>query len=698
MRRNISLYVGGMPVDLDEQSFILFNYTMEDLSNPTIVRNSFSKQVTLPGSPNNNKLFGHIFRLDRETQYGSGFSGVDFDVARRTPFVIYNELNEIIEQGYIKLDEVMRVKGKIEYKVTLYGGLGSFFYQLMYNEDGTKKTLADFRYMALDGNYTTIPGHLGSFGGWQMLQHSWSYLSDPEGYTQTERNWWCNIINFAPCYNGLPADFSADKALVVQNTFQNLPTLSPKSGATANLMQMTNAHSEWEIKDLRWYLQRPVFRVKALFDAICDKENNGGYDVILDSAFFNESNDLYWNGWITLPLIPTADRQVSDGIVKLLSTTLSPAEYLISFAKVFGLVFYLSTDNSLTILPRKDFFLDEQIDLTERINAQSIAIKTLLADSRYYQFGSNCIGEWAKAYKDDFERDYAIQKVNTGNEFNNETTIVTEGIQYKDAADVQERSLLFVTEIDYSSSGQSGLEVFRFPKFEKVTIQNWSGEQMSEEDVTYAETGTRFDNNIFYPLSDWLPKTQFHEADNKSIDGANVLLVFNGNRETPQWADWARLQYRLSDDTTDMNSLNNGMPCWNLTSHKSIKISYLPSFRRCKTELIPDSGNETILSTFEWGEPLARGVNGATMAEGKVTIYDRYWREYQRDRYDADTFIMQCKVNLKGLQVGQDLMRKFFYYQGAIFVLNKITNHSLTTWDDTECEFIKVQDINNYIG
>ena len=86
------------------------------------------------------------------------------------------------------------------------------------------------------------------------------------------------------------------------------------------------------------------------------------------------------------------------------------------------------------------------------------------------------------------------------------------------------------------------------------------------------------------------------------------------------------------------------------------------------------------------------------MAEGKVTIYDRYWKEYQRDRYDADTFILQCKVNLKGLQVGQELMRKFFYYQGAIFVLNKISNHSLTTWDDTECEFIKVQDINNYIG
>lgn len=696
MRRNVSLYIAGMSVDLDEQSFILFNYTMEDLSNPTIVRNSFSKQVTLPGSANNDKIFGHIFRLDRETQYGSGMTGADFDVARRTPFVIYNEMNEIIEQGYIKLDEVVRAKNKVEYKVTLYGGLGSFFYQLMFGEDGAKKTLADFRYAMVGGGYTKAAGHFGQIGGYEMVQDCWSYLSNPEAYDVNEYEcWWANIINFAPCYNGLPSEFSADKAVVNQTSFNNLPTLSPKSGASSNLMQMTNAHTEWEIKDLRWYLQRPIFRVKALFDAICDKENNGGYDVILDASFFNKSHDLYWNGWITLPLIPSADRQNADAIVKMLSSTLSPAEYLISFAKVFGLVFYLDKDNTITILPRKEFFLNEQIDLSSRVNSQSISIKTLLADTRYYQFGSNAIGEWAKAYKEDFERDYGIQKVNTGNEYNNETTIVTEGIQYKDAADVQERSLLYVSE--FNDRDGSYQEILRLPKYERVFIQQWSNDTMTEEDVAYNGIGSWFYNNLYFPLSDWLPKVQMHEG-NKAVDGANILMIFNGNLHTPEFRSWARLQYRLSDDTTDMLSLNDGVPCWNLTNNKSIKLSSLPSFRRCRTELIPNSGDETIIATYEWGEPLARGVNGSSMAEGKVTIYDRFWKEYQRDRYDADTFIMQCKVNLSGLQVGQGLMRKFFYYQGAIFVLNKITNHSLTTWDDTECEFIKVQDINNYIG
>ena len=132
-------------MDLDEQSFILFNYTMEEMSNPTIVRNSFSQSVTLKGTARNNQVFGSIYRADRQTQYADSFTGVHFDPARKTPFVIYNEMNEIIESGYVKVDSVDKVSGGYEYKVTLYGGLGSFFYQLMYKEDGVKKTLADFR-------------------------------------------------------------------------------------------------------------------------------------------------------------------------------------------------------------------------------------------------------------------------------------------------------------------------------------------------------------------------------------------------------------------------------------------------------------------------------------------------------------------------------------------------------------------------
>jgi hypothetical protein len=216
---------------------------------------------------------------------------------------------------------------------------------------------------------------------------------------------------------------------------------------------------------------------------------------------------------------------------------------------------------------------------------------------------------------------------------------------------------------------------------------------MEEQDITLPYEGFMFFDNPDYPLSDWLPKVQFHEGG-KAVDGADVLMVFNGVKDAPVWESWARLHYRLTDDHPDMQTLNEGEPCWNFTETNSKVVTSLPEFRRCAT--YESDGESIIKASYEWGEPLARGVNGTFHEAEANTIYNRYWKAYQADRYDDDTYRMTCKVDLRGLRVGQELMRKFFYYDGAVFVLNAIRNHSLTTWDDTECEFIRVQDKTNY--
>ncbi|MBQ2436646.1 MAG: hypothetical protein II265_01000, partial [Clostridia bacterium] len=146
MRNKVQLYIGGKRADLDDGSFILFTYTAEELTNPTIVRNSFSRQITLKGTPTNDEIFGHIYRNDRLTQYGGGATGPDFDPTRKTPFTISNEMGEILEDGYLKLNKVVRKGRTKEYAVTLYGGLGSFLYGLAYDNAGNKRTLADLDY------------------------------------------------------------------------------------------------------------------------------------------------------------------------------------------------------------------------------------------------------------------------------------------------------------------------------------------------------------------------------------------------------------------------------------------------------------------------------------------------------------------------------------------------------------------------
>ena len=703
----ISLYIAGKKVDLDNNSFILFNYTMEDLSNPTIVKNSFSKQITLKSTPANNAIFGSLFKADRKTLFGDRQTGVQFDPLRKTPFSIYNEMNEVIESGYVKMDSVDKVSGGYEYKVTLFGGLGSFFYSLMYDESGEKKTLNSLRYKDLTGRYVSQYGRISPFDPIDVMRDCWNYLKDMEAWEadpDVGDIYWQNIINFAPCYNGIPSDFSADKFLVKNKIFENISSTKQKSGTTSNLVVLSNSHSEWEMRDLRWYLQRPIISIRALMDAICYAENNGGYEVVLSESFFNKQNTLFYYGWMTLPMILAEDRKdLDDPLRNVLKATSSPAEYLISFAKIFGLVFLSHPgEKKITIMPRHEFYSGYKIiDLSQRISADGIKFSPVLSDSRIYQFGSDVMGAWAEQYEKDFMKPYGIQKVNTGYEFNYDTKVITKDITFKDAVEVQERSLLYYSNPLARDEQGGKLELFYLPRYEQVKLQEWSPGQGGEEEMKEVEIECpyewkRFPFNEQYPLSDFLPKVQFHDAENKEVNGENVLVVFNGVKNCPYWGAFGVLSYRVTEDLPDMDILNEGVPCWNYTDERTWQITFLPSFRRCFTR--QEGDKDIIVESYEWGESNARGVNGVSYdAENPGTIYRRWWRRYMSDRYDVDTRLMQCKVNLSGLPVRQDLMRNFFFFENTIWMLNKISNHSITTDDLTECEFVKVKEINNYI-
>ena len=304
MRRKITLYIADQLVDLDDQSFILFNYQMDDLSNPTIVKNSFSQQITLKGTANNNRIFGHYFKTDRRISNTGGDTGTDFNASQKTPFTIYDEMGHILESGYIKLDSISRQRADIQYKVTLYGGLGSFFYALSYDENGNKRNLASLDYLGTSNPETELNFTITA----QAVQDAWARLRQD---TSVSPIW--DVINFAPAYNGIPdGNFSPDKALVDPTEVGLRNTITEGEGAEAVeyttksgycLVNLAEAQDEWAVKDLRSYLQRPVFSMKAFWDAICNPANNGGYEVDADVVKDYLSFGKYSALWMTLPMI-----------------------------------------------------------------------------------------------------------------------------------------------------------------------------------------------------------------------------------------------------------------------------------------------------------------------------------------------------------------------------------------------------------
>lgn len=304
--KDTQLYIADTLVDLDTDSIITLNYILEDTNNPTIVKNSFSKSITLPATDTNNKLFGHIYNLSRETILdGAGISGARFNTLKRAPFQLFVE-GQLIESGYVQLTSIKLTNGQPRYTIQAYGGLGDFLYNLMYDEKGDKLTLASLNY-GIDGFTGDAKDELTFNINKDIVNNAWNSLPS------SGRNAFSEVVTFVPAYNGVSEDFDGKHAVFNYNGTSDMQI--PRkitNGSTEysslngyGCLEFEKKLDESETRDLRSYLQRPALSVKALFDACCKPENNGGYAVNLDSAFFNEENPMYWDSYITLPMLST---------------------------------------------------------------------------------------------------------------------------------------------------------------------------------------------------------------------------------------------------------------------------------------------------------------------------------------------------------------------------------------------------------
>ena len=942
MRRKIELYINGSLADIATDALVLMNYKQTDATAPAAVFNSWSQSVVLPRTSRNNVIFDHIYRADHVTQSGK------FNALARTPFAIYNEQGEILESGYLKLTDM----DEVQYSATLYGGLGGFLFGLMYNADGSKRSLADLVY--------TVGGDEHEFDFMitrEAVREAWRHVTGLEAHATP----W-DYINFAPCYNGLPGgDFNSKRAFCSTNCYGVSPSDGEGHSSRAGhvMVDLVNNVDEWAANDLRSYQQRPVVRVKAVLDAICNSLNNGGYSVTLDSTFFNSNNPYYQKAWLTLPKLdeiqlpiesgsgtdnieapatgalpaydtthikdtvvhgpwendarrttkhdisvtfnpsvgvggdyearlgawqtgnpgaytlhrlvvmyqlivydsdgfivnaskvaatttrplgngvileptvspkdfvnkynmplgtqynsyypefldfneafedqmyngdlylmgssgdvtpkvladdggnvipvtlhipdamdvhrvvlrttylaaytqsgdayqyhqelitalpyhatPTAagytltDVNFEDGVVSysyesggtvhsgasinkaiLLGGTQTPADYLLSYLKTFGLYMtYNPATKAVGIMTRASFFNGGDVNLEGKIDVTTRRSAPFAVASRWYEWSADVEGRFADYYKDVYNKEYGMARVNTGFEFDASHNDVLKDCIFKGAAEVLHRNKYFVRVRQNSKDVPSP-----FLDGGKYTL--WGGdESVAQLDVVCPNDTASIEYvNVFYPGYDYrfLPKPEFCDKDNKAIGGADVLLLFDSGIGTGYYS-----RMTLTDDNGLMTLYNEGAPCYllgqsTIPANKKYTINdgevaseklHMPRFRRFMT-----GGSSPMVAThaLDMAVPSEIDQPQITVAADKA-VYARGWANYIADKMNVDTKVLTCKVNLHGLQVGQDLLRKFYHFGGSVWVLNQIKNYVIGGDGLTECEFIKVKDKTNY--
>lgn len=295
------LFIENQEVELTEDVQFLLNKQFEEITNPTVIINDWSKTISIPFTESNNRLFGYIYRPDRVI-YSNGTADaykqmqLYFDPTKKLDFkLVYNSFVMMI--GYAKMNDIKQTAGKGVYNITLFGQLGKVFQEM-------QKITFDKSYDA--SNYI-IKGsdYVSEYINKDLVTSSWQssgqltdilYKTTDSLYNVTD------IIGFAP-NNSFSEGFE-------HNTFQMSSTTSEQfaqylndhnfeasTGINADTV-IPNGLLPREIGEYRSYLQLPFIYWNKLFKVFQNKaEDITGYQFDLESSWFNTSNP-YWNNLV----------------------------------------------------------------------------------------------------------------------------------------------------------------------------------------------------------------------------------------------------------------------------------------------------------------------------------------------------------------------------------------------------------------
>lgn len=684
------LYINGHLADVKENENILFQKQRTDYTNPTIVKNSFTKTVKLPGTDNNNQIFNNIWKLDR-VQWTNAFNA-----SKRTPFVLFNNGN-LVEKGYMKLDKIVWDGKFYNYETTLYGELGNILYQLSYNidpdtEESTPMTLGDLN---LGFSQIQISKDLIDYA-WKRLQNDPSTQGDTYALFDT--------INFAVCYDGVPDCESFDPKKCWCSTtrlasvnwrdtlygYNDFPDEVTVDGITYKyissmlsrmdpddhygLMDLKKDVSPLECRDLRSYLLRPIVNISKVFDAIDTYLNiNLGYSLDMSDPFFD--SDKFKNTWMTLSMLYETNPNVESWTVftakELFSNTSSPASYLISYCKIYGIYIDVDLATKTVKLSRLPNFFQDKINTLVIDKGKEVKINPLSFDKASYTFDmGEGEGEFLKKYKDTYNIQYGSMKVNTGYRFDSETSPYIDNNVFREGVDSLDQSIYYkypvtilgANLIDYPFALVDNTNLPTYKLFKVVgsdidTTQDLSGEMKlvdylagSSPQYSITFSGYQFMDDRWFGIrsgvyQDGFPKLQLHTDDNKAADGKDVLLVYNGfkqvqyGKQTSKYSNMFKresksgfeyVNYLLSDDISILKQVT-GKNCYydNPQPQEGYGYNYikiinkLPSFTRCDYTVNFDGENTPIMMTNNFSSYNITGSDGTVTIN---TSYDDYFK------------------------------------------------------------------------
>lgn len=183
------IFVENRRLDLSADISSLLTFAIDDVKNFASRQTTFSKTVVLPGTANNNQIFGHIFEVGISNQYDSTLTniGYNFNPSKSARCIIFQDYLQTFK-GTIRMLEIVKEKGRIEYEMALNGEITGLNVAL------SSGLLSDLDFSAYNQALTTA----NIIASWDNTPGSGVYfpLIDYGTYSTDKHNW--DIRTFRP--------------------------------------------------------------------------------------------------------------------------------------------------------------------------------------------------------------------------------------------------------------------------------------------------------------------------------------------------------------------------------------------------------------------------------------------------------------------------------------------------------------------
>lgn len=337
------------------------------------------------------------------------------------------------------------------------------------------------------------------------------------------------------------------------------------------------------------------------------------------------------------------------GFKDMVDSDVTQGDFLINFSKLFGLVYdtdSIAYDNTIRLKTRNSYHKDYKIiDWTDKIDySKSFKQTPLTFNTKYLSLAYNPMESYyEKKYLNTYDDAYGMQKIDTGFDFNDNTTQLINNQLFKQTVMVKGEALL------------NGGPVPAY--FDK------ENNERSPIDAQYSLLFWNQDSS----LNNYTPSIQIID-DMKAMHDASI-----GGDEEPCWVDTSKV-----------------------SDYRSVKL-HAPSTLR--SHEIQQSDDKKITQVFSWdlGYPQSNYAKWSTSAyPSSATIYSNYWKSYIADLYDVNTRILKCYVYLSPTEMTKFSFKNFVKIGDTLWHPNQIIDYNPLSNNPVQVELIKVNDISAY--